>query len=124
MIAKRKPMSEETKKKIGNANRKHGVYKESAIYVTWCNMKQRCYNKNNIGYKNYGGRGIKICDRWLNSFENFYEDMGNKPIGMTLERINNNGDYMPNNCKWASWTDQHRNQRKNNQYTIRRQTNA
>lgn len=74
-------------------------------------MKQRCCNPKHRSYKNYGARGIKVCERWLNSFENFYSDMGAKPKGYTIERINDNGHYEPSNCKWATVAEQNRNKR-------------
>jgi len=83
-------------------------------YGTWKGIKQRCNNINNHAYKDYGGRGITVCDRWLNSFENFLADMGRKPTPQhSLDRINNNGNYEPSNCRWATRTEQNRNTRAN-----------
>ena len=81
-------------------------------------MKQRCNNPNYSQYANYGGRGIKVCTRW-DKFENFLRDMGVRPEGTTLERINNNGDYKPSNCKWASKKEQQRNRRTNRMLTYK-----
>lgn len=84
-------------------------------YRTLQSMKQRCYNPKYPAYKNYGGRGIKVCERWLdikNGFKNFLEDMGEKPKGLSIDRINNNGNYEPNNCRWADVYTQLKNRRK------------
>jgi hypothetical protein len=89
---------------------KHGKYK-TAEYQAWASMKQRCNNKKNPQYPNYGGRGIKVCEQW-NTFETFYSDMGKRPDGLSIDRINNDGDYEPSNCRWATIIEQNNNQRR------------
>jgi hypothetical protein len=82
------------------------------LYNTWHNMKGRCNNPKDAAYKYYGGRGIKVCERWNSSFENFVEDMGERPKGLTLDRIDNNGNYEPSNCRWTTMATQVANRRK------------
>lgn len=78
-------------------------------------MHRRCRNPRDKDYKNYGERGISVCDRWsgAHGFENFLADMGKRPPGLTIERNNNDGNYEPGNCRWATRSDQRRNQRRN-----------
>lgn len=84
----------------------------TGAYRSWAHMIQRCTNPNQTGYKNYGGRGIKVCKRWLHSFKNFYKDMGVRPKGCSIDRINNEGNYTPANCRWATKSQQNLNKRR------------
>lgn len=91
------------------------IYREHYLYSTYCGMKQRCYDVNFFKYNNYGGRGITVCDEWLGreGFETFLKDMGDRPKGYTLDRIDNDKGYSPKNCKWSSLKEQANNKRKN-----------
>ena len=82
----------------GDSRRTHGLA-ETPTWRSWASMRQRCYNENNKSFKDYGGRGIKVCDKWLNNFEAFLEDMGLRPEGLSLDRKDVNGDYEPSNCR-------------------------
>src|SRR5690349_9817024 len=82
----------------------------SRVRNCWANMIQRCTNRNHPHWKNYGGRGISVCDRWLN-FENFYRDMGDPPEELSIDRVNNDGNYELQNCRWASRSEQQNNRR-------------
>jgi hypothetical protein len=101
----------------------HGM-SATQTYRAWQNMRARCECQSNPGYPDYGARGIRVCERWSRSFEAFLADMGEKPEGHSLDRINNNSDYEPSNCRWASRTTQQRNRRTCRMLTINGEARA
>jgi len=93
-------------------NKVHGhSYPPTRTYESWAAMIQRCTNPKHVDWHRYGGRGIKVCKRWM-TFANFLADMGERGDGLTLDRIDPDGDYKPSNCRWASWKEQRINQRR------------
>jgi hypothetical protein len=97
---KRKPITPEEK-----ARRQS----ESPTYKSWMSMRGRCYRPEAHGYRHYGGKGISVCERWRNSFANFLADLGPRPNGCTIDRIDNTGNYTPSNCRWSTKSQQSRN---------------
>jgi len=95
----------------GSRVRTHGM-KNTATYSSWISMKDRCTNPESKDFARYGGKGITVCDQWLNSFEQFYKDIGEKPNGTSIDRINNDQGYSPKNCRWATHSQQQLNKPK------------
>ena len=110
---------------FGQFRKIHGLAGTS-INDCYHSMKSRCYNKNDKDYALYGGRGIKVCKRWRDSFEAFFEDMGPKPSPKySLDRYpNKDGDYEPGNCRWATWREQQNNRRNNRRLTLNGKTHT
>ena len=103
----------EPKSKRFYEEHRHAVKNQwSGAYKSWANAKKRCYNPKYEHFSNYGGRGIEMCSRWKNSFMLFYEDMGERPEGYSLDRIDVDKGYEPSNCKWSSRQEQQLNKRK------------
>lgn len=109
-------------KQMGALRRSHGMSK-TPEYRSWLAMRSRCYKKASLQFEWYGGRGIKVCERWKNSFENFMADMGERPSPKhTIDRIDNDGDYSPDNCKWSTPVEQCNNRRSSRFLTVNGKT--
>lgn len=103
----------------GSTENKQRKYKDSSLYYRWRSMIARCHKPNSSNWKYYGANGIRVCDRWRKSYQNFYDDMGLPPTeNHTLDRVNPNGDYEPNNCRWADKIEQRRNRTKSEAITF------
>lgn len=101
----------EIAREVGQNNKKHGEWRKTPEYAAWCSMRKRCNSKTHPAYGRYGGRGISVCDRW-SEYVNFISDMGRKPSkDHSIDRINNDGDYEPKNCRWATHSEQNLNRR-------------
>ena len=110
---------------LKHSEKRHGLSK-TPLYNSWRDMKIRCYNENSPSYVNYGGRGIKVCEEWLNDFMTFYKwAMANGyKKGLSIDRIDVNGNYEPNNCRWVSMKVQQNNRRNNHYITYRGETHT
>lgn len=116
-------LHKEMTKQLAKNNITHNM-SNTRLYRVWQNIKSRCYYKQNNRYKYYGGRGIKVCDEWLNNFKSFYDwSISNGyQDNLTIDRINVNSNYEPNNCRWVNQKTQQRNKRNNKTYTVNGET--
>lgn len=106
-----------------HGNTKHGLTYKIPEYGIWAAIKRRCHNPNALDYPRYGGRGITVCDRWKDSFETFLADMGRRPSNThQIDRIDNQGPYSPENCRWISAKENSRNRRSNTLLTYKGET--
>lgn len=105
-----------------SAKRKWKHPSTSGAYVSWSAMRRRCLNSKDVAYQYYGGRGITICEAWVDNFDQFYEDMGDRPRNMTLDRIDSDKGYSPDNCRWVLATLQQANQRRTVRITFNGET--
>lgn len=113
-----------SRERISKLNTSHGM-RDSAEYGIWIHIKERCLNPSNKSFERYGGRGISVCERWTHSFENFIADMGIRPSNKhSIDRINNNGNYEPSNCRWSTPVEQGNNKRNNIMVTIDNETKS
>lgn len=111
------------RERLSKASTRHGEAKKTKEYKTWAGIKYRCYCKTDKRFSDYGGRGIIVCDRWLHSFENFLADMGRAPSPKhSIDRKDNNKNYEPNNCRWATNKEQANNKRTNVNITYKGET--
>ena len=99
----------------------HGMAR-TPLYRVWSSMKRRCHDSNDMSYPRYGGRGIQVCNEWRDSFAAFFAYMGERPEGLTLDRIKSTGNYEPGNVRWATYKEQARNTRRNHMHTINGET--
>lgn len=110
-----------SKSRHGHSSRRQNPSRYTKEYICWLAIKARCGNPKQPNWRWYGGRGIRVCKRWLGSFEAFLEDMGPKPPRHSIERIDNDGDYEPRNCRWATHAEQMKNKKHGNRWTNREQ---
>ena len=119
---KRREFLSKAKTRHGQANSRINGRWATTTYRAWTAMLSRCYNRHAKAFPDYGGRGITVCSRWLESFDNFLADMGERPRGLSLERKDNSMGYSPANCEWATARTQGRNTRRNKKYTLNGET--